>query len=122
MGPFAPRAHRLTAWISLVAIVAVLAMPMLPGLHTAARAGLDCEGVARPGEGLAIGADAATPIGSGHCVMCHWLRAARSATVHPVASAAPSLSYEPAALRPTVTGVGRLLVLEGPSRAPPSFA
>ena len=122
MGSFAPRAERVTAWISLAAFLAVLAMPMLPGLHTAARAEADCASVGRPGGGLAIGADVASPAGSDHCVMCHWLRAARSATVRPVASAVPPLTYEPVAVRPTVSAVGRLLVLERPSRAPPSAA
>jgi hypothetical protein len=122
MGSFVPRARRVTAWMSLAAFLAVLAMPMLPGLHTAAQAEADCAGVGRPGVGRAIGADSAVPIGADHCVMCHWLRAARSATVRPVASAAPSFTYEPVAVRPTVSAIGRLLVLEGPSRAPPSAA
>jgi hypothetical protein len=122
MGSFAPRAQRMTAWISLAAFLAVLAMPMLPRLHTAARAEADCAGVGRAGGGLAIGTDTASPTGPDHCVMCHWLRAARSATVHPVASAVPPLAYEPVAVWPTVSAVGRLLVLERPSRAPPSAA
>ncbi len=120
MGSFAPRAHRVTAWISLAAFLAVLTMPMLPGLHTAARAEADCASVGRPGGGLAVGTNTAAQPGSDHCVMCHWLRAARSATVPPVVSADPSITCEPVAVRVTVSALGRLLVLEGPSRAPPS--
>jgi hypothetical protein len=110
----------MTAWTTLVALQVVLTMPMLPGLHTAARAEADCAGVSRPDVDLTIDAETAPPTGSDHCVMCHWVRAARSATVHPVASADPSLAYDPVVVRPVVSAIGRLLVLEGPSRAPPS--
>jgi hypothetical protein len=115
------RTHRVTAWGSLVTLVVGLAMPMLPGLHVAATAPDDCAPLVRPLTARQIDArtapDSAPPE---HCVMCHWLRTARSASMHPPLPADPVFTSRTADRPPTILVVSRLIVLEGPSRAPPA--
>jgi hypothetical protein len=114
-------ARRVTAWTSLAALVVGLAMPMLPWLHAAATGPDDCAApTRRPGELRVDVNDPADRPAPGHCVMCHWLRTARSASTHPPVAAVPVLSFRSIDECRSIRAVSRLVVLEGPSRAPPA--
>ncbi len=122
MGLFAPWARRLTAWTSLGALLAALALPMLPAMHTIARAEADCAPLGRSFAGTRLDGEAAPPATTDHCVMCHWQRAARSATVYPVVSGDPALTSAAITLAAPNDPAVRLLVIERPSRAPPALS
>lgn len=113
-------ARRMTAWSSLAALLVGLGMPMLPGLHAAATAQDDCAGpTRRPGDlrvQVSAPADSTAP---DHCVMCHWLRSVRSASIHPPIATDPGLTVRTIDASPSIRAASRLIVLEGPSRAPP---
>lgn len=115
------RARHLTAWISLIALTVGLAAPMLPGLHTLAAAADDCAKAAGPSHDLrrvtVPGAAAQTP---DHCVMCHWLRTARSASLTLAARTEAPDAGRPLVLALEGAQLPRAVVLERPSRAPPS--
>ncbi len=115
------RTRRYTAWSSLVALIIGLAMPMLPGLHAATTGLEDCAALARDAD-LAVDANGTRGSASDHCVMCHWLRTARSGSMGPAVSADPAFTDRPLEPVPSVRAVSRLVDLEGPSRAPPAFA
>jgi hypothetical protein len=113
---------RVTAWTSLMALVVGLAMPMLPGLHTVTAASDDCATTARTGVRIQLEPGGASPAAPEHCVMCHWLRTARSASTGLVASADPPLTIPTVFSRSPIDVPGHLLVVERPSRAPPLAA
>ena len=116
-----PWVRRVTAWSSLTALVVGLAMPMLPSLHAAATAPDDCAVPARPSGELRVGVnDSADRTAPGHCVMCHWLRTARSGSAYPLVAADPVLTFRTLDASPSIPVVSRFLVLESPSRAPPA--
>jgi hypothetical protein len=114
--------RRLTAWTSLMALVVGLAMPMLPGLHTVTAASDDCATTGRTGGRIQLEPGGPSPSAPEHCVMCHWLRTARSASTGLVASADPPPTVPAVLNRSPIDVPSHHLVVERPSRAPPLAA
>jgi hypothetical protein len=115
----APIGHRVTAWITLLALVVGLGMPMLPGFHVLAAAGDGCADAAGLSRERRIDTPGDSTQAADHCVMCHWLRTAHNASFGPVEPSDPPRAVEAAVTGAPADAASRLVVLERPSRAPP---
>jgi hypothetical protein len=116
--------RRLVALVAVSAFAGTLALPLVSAAHQRWDDDPDCASLDLGPRHVAatFARPAAGATQTGHCALCHWLRAFAGATLTPVqtpvigsgANGAPSASH--------AWWHGRDLTLEGPSRAPPALA
>jgi hypothetical protein len=114
--------RRLVASLALAAFVGTLALPFGSASHLSWSDDADCVAPVGHGPRHATTAfrDAGAPLPTGHCPLCHWLRAFAGASLTPVRSSTPLLGVGAANLPPLLWWHGRDAALDRPSRAPPS--
>jgi len=118
-----PLIRRLGAWIAVTAFALGFALPLANSSHPIwdddACAAADVVGPTHPHQQFE-GVHQPTP--AGHCALCHWLRAVSSAAPGTTAVNAAGLEPADAGRGRLAPWHGRLVVVEGASRAPPAIA
>ena len=113
--------RRFVASLALVAFVGTLALPLASQTHLAWNDDPDCGPAAfGPHHTTTALRAAGDPLPTGHCALCHWLRAFAGASLTPVQSSTPALDARNVRAARLTWWHGRLAAIDRPSRAPPS--
>src|SRR6187402_407719 len=113
--------RRFVASLALVTFVGTLALPLASQTHLAWNDDPDCGPTEfGPHHTTTTLRDGAEPIATGHCALCHWLRAFAGASLTPVQSPIPAFDARDVRAARLPWWHGRLAATHRPSRAPPA--
>jgi len=114
------RFRRLVASCAILIFAGTLTLPLGSETHLSWNDDADC--APRTGGGHrgapALQAEKQTKP-SGHCVLCHWLRAFAGVSLTLSATSNPAFDTRDAVSGPALLWDGRIAALDRPSRAPP---
>jgi hypothetical protein len=114
------RIRRLVASCAILIFAGTLALPLGSEAHLSWNDDADCAALTGGGHHGASALQAenrAAP--SGHCALCHWLRAFSGVSLPLSAVSTPAFDARDAVSRPASLWDGRMAALDRPSRAPP---
>jgi hypothetical protein len=115
------RFRRVVASCAILIFVGTLALPLGSETHLSWNDDADCALMTEGGghhSPSAIQAEKQTE-SSGHCPLCHWLRAFSGVSLTLPESSTPAFDTRNAISRPALLWDGRIAALDRPSRAPP---
>jgi len=114
------RFRRLVASCAILIFAGTLTLPLESEAHLSWNDDPECAPLAGGGHrgASALQAEKQTAP-SGHCALCHWLRAFSGVSPTLSATSTPAFDTRNAVVRTAVLWDGRIAALDRPSRAPP---